>query len=80
MGSLTPGATYIYERANGTIYARESGKHERTVIGYETNTSIQNQMFNLWNDVLLEAEHNPALQKAIDNVIMIYRLSKDDPK
>ena len=38
MGSLTPGATYIYERADGIIYARESGSDPSTrqVIGYES--------------------------------------------
>ena len=35
MGQLTPGATYIYERAEGIIYAREFGKTERHVVGYE---------------------------------------------
>ena len=36
MGSLTPGATYIYERSEGIIYAREFGKTERQVVGYES--------------------------------------------
>ena len=38
MGSLKPGATYIYERANGIIYARESGANPgtRQVVGYES--------------------------------------------
>jgi len=37
MGSLKPGATYIYERANGVIYARESGADPstRVEVGYE---------------------------------------------
>ena len=38
MGSLKPGATYIYERADGIIYARESGANfgTRQVVGYES--------------------------------------------
>ena len=40
MGTLTPGSTLIYERVGGVIYARESGKNERVVIGYD-GTSIQ---------------------------------------
>jgi len=38
MGSLTPGATYIYERADGIVYARESGSDPgtRQVVGYES--------------------------------------------
>ena len=38
MGTLKPSATYIYERANGVIYARESGADPgtRQVVGYES--------------------------------------------
>ena len=36
MGTLKPGATYIYERADGVIYAREFGQTERHVVGYES--------------------------------------------
>ena len=79
MGQLTPGATYIYERSNGMIYARELGKTERKIIGYDLKSSPEQGHFTFWNDVLKESETNPALQKAVDNVIMIYRLSKDKP-
>ena len=79
MGTLTPGVNYIYERANGIIYAREFGKTERQIIGYDTELSPEKKLMTFWNDVLSEAEHNPALQKALDNAIMIYRLSKDNP-
>jgi hypothetical protein len=38
MGTLKPGATYIYERADGIVYARESGADPSTrqVVGYES--------------------------------------------
>lgn len=37
MGTLKPGANYVYERANGVTYAREVGSDPstRTPIGYE---------------------------------------------
>ena len=37
MGSLKPGATYIYERNDGIVYAREIGSDPSTrqVVGYE---------------------------------------------
>jgi hypothetical protein len=37
MGSLKPGATYIYERDKGTVYAREFGADPSTrqVIGWD---------------------------------------------
>jgi len=39
MGTLKPGATLIYERADGIIYARESGTDPSTrkVVGYESD-------------------------------------------
>jgi hypothetical protein len=38
MGTLKPGATLIYERAEGIIYTRESGADPSTrqVVGYES--------------------------------------------
>ncbi len=79
MGSLKPGATYIYERADGVVYAREYGSDPSTrkVIGYDLDSSPERKHLTLWNDVLKEAEINPALQTALDRVIMIYKLSKD---
>ena len=81
MESLTPGATYVYERDGNKIYAREFGKTERKIIGYDTEVfkKSNDRNFTMWNDILLEAEKNPALHQAIDKVIMLYRLSKDNP-
>lgn len=85
MGSLKPGATYIYERNDGIVYAREMGAdpRERFVVGYESgkdydpvrNSIKENQ---LWRNIHLAAETNPALQEAIDRVKVIYELSKKD--
>lgn len=73
MGSLKPGATYIYERADGVTYAREFGSSEKTVIGmdYPATKKVN------WHDVEIVARTNPALQKALDRVIMLYKLSKE---
>jgi hypothetical protein len=73
MGQLKPGATYIYERDGDTVYAREFGSSERTVIGmdYPVTEHIN------WHDVAVVAKTNPALQKALDGVIMLYKLSKE---
>jgi hypothetical protein len=85
MGTLKPGATYIYERADGIIYARESGAspQERFVVGYESgkdydpvrNDIKENQ---LWHEIKLAAKSNPSLQEALDRVKVIYELSKDE--
>ena len=85
MGTLAPGATYIYERANGTIYAREFGRTERTVVGYDPlvvsdgAASVPSHVVSSeWNQIFRAAETNPALQEALDRVKIIYNLSKPD--
>ena len=82
MGTLKPGATYIYERANGVVYAREEGADPSTrfEIGYESadaydlHSNIQENQ--LWNNIRLAAQSNPALQEALDRAMVIYQLSK----
>lgn len=93
MGQLKPGASYIYESPDGgkTIYAREFGSNHKELIGYQydTNNSHVNSFSPgqrdfedhvLWNEIRQAAKTNPALQKAMDRVKLLYRLSKDDPK
>jgi hypothetical protein len=85
MGTLTPGATYIYERVDGTVYAREFGKIERKEIGwnYDTRTSdgrpLKDHLLEdkLWNEIRREAKNNPALQEALDRVKILYHLSRE---
>ena len=85
MGSLKPGATYIYERNGDEIYAREFGETDRKLIGYN-HTTLDPRPFperiledKMWGDIRREAKTNPALQTVLDRAIMIYRLSKDKP-
>lgn len=91
MGKLTPGATYVYERQGGTIYAREIGApaETRTAIGWdwepETNPSrvkganeIDIRENLLWYNIRAEAKSNPALQEALDRVKILYELSRKD--
>ena len=94
MGSLKPGATYIYERSEGIIYAREFGADPRTrqVVGYEDAKSYDpvsghkiDTVFGMDSrrvaelvSILQAAETNPTLQDALDRAIMIYKLSKTD--
>lgn len=78
MGNLKPGATYIYERDKGTVYAREAGSNERQVIGWDHDTEKLLENFHdqrLWADILKEAEFNPTLQQALERVILLYKLS-----
>ena len=87
MGSLKPGATYVYERDKGTVYAREFGADPSTrkEIGwdYEPRTGDGRPLHDhimdskMWGEIRREAKTNITLQKALDRVIMIYKLSKD---
>ena len=91
MGSLKPGATYIYERNGDEVYAREFGETERKLIGYkyETGDKIDPRTNDgrplrehimedkMWGEIRREARTNSTLQKALDRAIMIYKLSKD---
>lgn len=79
MGSLTPGVTLIYENAKGVTYAREFGSTTRIPIGWEYNIG-EVAIEEMWKDIRLQAYSNPSLQKALNNAIMIYKLSKDNPK
>lgn len=88
MGTLKPGATYIYERANGVTYAREAGSHpgDRVAIGWDagcdpfreaTILGAPAKEVALLVGMLLAAKSNPALQDALDRAKMLYELTKE---
>lgn len=98
MGTLKPGATYIYERVGNEVYAREAGADPNTRIlmgygydpvsghhiDYDSRTSDGRPLFDhlreskMWGDIHRMAKTTPALQDALDRVIMIYKLIKVD--
>ena len=86
MSQLKPDTKYIYERANGVVYARESGSLEREAIGWEYDPATGSRVEDIakagqeWREILAEAKNNSALQEAIDRVKILYHLSKDHGK
>jgi len=92
MGTLTPGATYIYERNGEEIYAREVGQTDRKLIGYQYENKTDPRTHDgrplfehmkedqLWGKIRRAARTNTALQEAMERVILIYHLSKDHGK
>ena len=83
MGRLKPGATYIYEKANGITYAREAGAHpgDRFEIGRDYNIKEQDERterIKMWDRIYEMSKSNPALQDAIERVIIIYELQKGE--
>jgi hypothetical protein len=87
MGNLKPGATYIYERNGKKVYAREMGADPDTkiLIGYDWDGSGHNleqgleklEQEELWAKIRYAAKTNKTLQHAIEECIIIYKLSED---
>lgn len=88
MGTLTPGATYVYERSDNVVYSREAGSDPSTrkIIGYyldkpdsySQNFADRYFLEVQWAEILKAAEHNTALREAIERVKILYQLSKKD--
>jgi hypothetical protein len=90
MGSLKPGATYIYERNGDEIYAREFGETDRKLIGYQYENKLDPRTDDgrplheyikedqLWGQIRRAARTNSALQEALERVKILYHLSKDN--
>jgi hypothetical protein len=75
----------IYESPDGgkTVYARKSGQKDRYLHSIDPDTAKQLAKVAddlMWNEIREMAEDNEALQKALDNAILIYKLSKEHAK
>lgn len=82
MSKLESNQTYIYEKADGVTYARKPGSLDRIVIGYDHDVEKRKQELQesqLWDEIRKAAKTNKSLQRALDRVKILYRLSKDDP-
>ena len=77
MGNLKPGATYIYERADGMVYAREFGADPSTrqVVGYD-NTAPGHRMLSELNDILVMCESDPVMKELLNKLFVLYNLKK----
>lgn len=91
MGSLKPGATYIYERADGVTYAREFGDDpmNRFPIGWdyvpEKNGKNGSTIFGvpvselaIYIEMMEAAKTNVSLQEALDRAKLVYHLGKKE--
>jgi len=78
MGSLKPGTTYIYEKADGITYAREfhAPHSERFEIGRDFEMILKEEQ-SLWQEIVRAGRTNQALQEALDRAKIVYHLSKD---
>ena len=80
MGNLKPGATYVYESPDGgeTVYAREFGAlpESRVMIGQSCKAKEQIEQ-RMWTDIYKHRNRNNALQHAVEECIIIYKLSEE---
>lgn len=79
MSRLKPGATYIYEQADGIIYARESMSTERIEMGRTADRVSKDQFdWDLWKEIVEQSKFHPALQSELERVKIFYLLMKRD--
>ena len=83
MGTLTPGATYIYERAEGIIYARKFGDDptNRIVVGYESGKEYDSngsnkRMLSELNEIVKMCETDLGMKELLDQLFVMYNLKK----
>lgn len=81
MGTLKPGAKYIYEKADGITYAREFGAphNDRFEIGRDYSRFIKDEL-QLWEEIVRAGRTNSALREALEHAKIVYHLSKDNGK
>ena len=79
MGSLKPGAKYIYEKADRLTYAREFGAphNERFEIGRDYERYLKDEL-RLWEDIVRAGRNNQSLQEILERAKIVYHLSKKD--
>lgn len=73
----------VFESPDGghTIYARDPGSTERYLYSQSNEKKAlieQLRESKLWGEIHRAAKTNPTLQKALDQCIIIYNLSKDN--
>jgi len=75
--------TKVYESPDGgqTVYVREIGSTEKKI--HSVSPALKTEMKDIlltqeWLEIRHAAKENIALQKAVDNTLMIYRLIKKD--
>lgn len=67
----------VYESPDGgkTVYARKIGSDSRVLVSKLDNEEFDPKMFY---DIIKQSKNNLTLKKALENVILIYNVVKDD--
>ena len=80
MGTLKENAVYIYERANGKIFAREFGSTERRLIGYDADNPETARVKEHINDILTMCETDKVMQDCLNHLFMLYNFKRIDER
>jgi hypothetical protein len=78
---LEPGHPYIYERVGHQVYARKTGTTDRVLISEDFSLDRRVRELALsqqWMPILMAAETNTALQEALNQVKIVYELTKHE--
>jgi len=73
MTILDPNKSYVYERVDNKIYAREIGSLTRILVS-EYGQYWEDK--NNWMELLVFARTNTVLQQELERVIVLYHLLK----
>lgn len=76
--SITEAVFYKHDDGSETVYVKEPGEKEHRVAdkprSFDLHAELQKS--KLWGDIHRAAKTNPALKQALDEVVLIYTLSK----
>lgn len=78
MGSLDPGASYVYERVDDRIYARKFGETKRQLVGWTdspTSLAVREYASEI-NQVLKMCETDSAMRELLDQLFVLYNLKR----
>mgnify|MGYP007071593999 CR=1 FL=1 len=75
---MEPGTPIRYERVDDTVYGRFSGRPDipRWVVTQENLAKIPLTLKD-YQAILELSKNNPALKRALDNLILVYNMVKD---
>lgn len=76
--SITEAVFYTHDDGRETIYVKEPGDKEPKVAEQKRGYDLRAQLMEdqLWGNIRRAAKTNAALKQAMDEVVLIYTLSK----
>ena len=79
MGSLIPGEVLVYERVDGTVYARYRDAPFNRIPRWEIGgTPRMDPTFEEWMYLNRLAKENETIRKQLDRLMTLYYTVKDD--